>query len=774
MDIMAVCPKGLESPLAKELAELGAEKIQEGVAAVFFAAPRATLYHIMSWSRIANRFVLVLMRREFDSVDAYADAVAELEWADHFDIDRGVSFAFNGSNREFRNPAFGAQRTKDAVQQAFNRRAQKGREGNSVKLLKRLRLEHDSPEVLVSVRVFKRRFVVGLDLIGSSLHQRGYRSVTGVAPLKENLAAAVLRLAGWKASVPVVELENPPGAVFIDPFCGSATLLVEAMLMTLGIAPSYLRAEDSWLVRKLNWHDEADWRRVREPIEMQANRLAALQSDCESWRKPEAASCLAMGFDIDPRSLQAARSNIEAARLSSFITLKQCGISDLRISLPASDGDAPRMLVCNPPYARRLGEMEKLKSLFADLGEFLRDSCQGIEAAILNGNPDLGWYTRIRSHRQHRVFNGPIECQIQRYRVQPEFFLRERHDATEPSRGGAVRREDLSENETMLFNRLRKRSAQLAKSSIDAGSTPHRFYDRDLPEYAFIAECFPVFDESDVGSEPTMRIHVQEYRAPASIPQHKVDFRRKEFANACSAFFEVDLDAISFKLRERQKGKSQYRAAGNVFELQRSRERWLCKEMGYRYWVDFESYLDTGVFVDSRGVRRWVAQQAVGKNFLNLFAYTATASLAAAKAGAKSSLSLDMSQTYIDWARDNYALNGIDLRAHQLKRVDCMQWLTTEGPKFNLILLDPPSFSNSKRMAATMDLQRDHAELIEVTMQRLSIDGKLLFCTNKRGFQLDSSLFERYRVSVMSDVTVDPDCKGSKHVHSSWQLQHPE
>ena len=769
---MAACPKGLESPLAKELLELGAEQIQESVAAVFFEASVRKLYEVISWSRIANRFVLVLLRQEFDSVDAYADAVGELEWPDYFDIDQPVSFAFKGSNREFRNPSFGAQRTKDAVQEAFNRRAREIGQGGQIHLLKRLQLNNESPEVLVSVRAFKRRYVVGLDLVGGSLHQRGYRAVSGVAPVKENLAAAILRLAGWQSPASEVDLDQPPPSIFIDPFCGTGTFLVEAMLIALGIAPSYLRDEQDWLVRNLLWHDEATWCSVRHPIDAQRQQLTGLQSGHQSWAEDVRPNCYALGFDIDPRSLHAARSNIEAAKLSCFIELKQCDISDLKLNFSAADADKFKMLVCNPPYAKRVGEVEKLQSLFADLGNLLRESCEGIDAAILNGNPELGWQTRLRSYRQHRVFNGSIECQVQRYRVLPEFYLSEKRKSSTSDSKYESSASKLSDNESMLVNRFKKRTAKLSKLIGQLDGAPFRFYDRDLPEYAFIGECFPVLKAGQSGSETSTRIHLQEYRAPASIPEHKVDYRRKEFTTACAAFFGVSRSAITFKMRERQKGRAQYQPSGNVVELQRSRERWRCRELGYQYLVDFESYLDTGVFIDSRGVRRWVAKEAKGKNFLNLFAYTATASLAAIAAGAKSSLSLDMSQTYIDWAKDNYLANKVDLRAHQLKRVDCMQWLTTDGPKFDLILLDPPSFSNSKRMEASMDLQRDHAELIAVTMQRLSVDGKLLFCTNKRGFKLDEELLEQYVAKPMDGVTIDLDCQGSKHVHHSWLLQH--
>lgn len=804
---MATCPKGLESILAKELLRLGAGAVQEHVAAVFFESNLVNLYFIMSWTRVANKIVLVLLRDRLDSAEEFDQQVSQIPWEQYFSIQQSIAVAFNGTNNAFRSPSYGAQRTKDGIQTRFNElysiNPQEG-----LKILPRVNVDLDDPDVRVHVRVFKTRFVVGIDLIGESLHKRGYRSISGAAPLKENLAAAILLMAGWSDKRTEECVDDLKFPAFLDPFCGSGTLLIEACLMALGVAPSYLRSEADWLHKNLLFFSANDWDSVRSPIRQSTEDLRNIERKSVTavdLNNTQQNTIFCHGFDIDPRSLTAARSNISAALLAPFIAVKQCDITDLELppalKSAASEGEsAGAMLVSNPPYGSRLGDQEKLKPVYAALGDLLFEQCQSWEAAILSGNPELGWQTRLRSWRQHKVYNGSIECKLQRYSISPRARLGKiPQNNTTPEVSGegpskvtslpqrAVAREALSTDATMVFNRLGKNRKRLAKMRSRTGLAPFRLYDRDLPEFAFMVDCYPLLEGDMVnnalrqafesGLAKDMVIHVQEYVAPTTVDPARAQERADDFLNACSAFFERPISELSIKRRERQRGAKQYQKSGlpwapTTRDAESVSGKAVSAEGQFKFYIDLKRYLDTGIFIDSRGAREWIARESKGKNFLNLFAYTATATLAAISGGAKSSLSLDMSATYLAWAKENLVLNGFDLRRHQLHRADCLVWLAEPGPKFDLILLDPPSFSNSKKMQETLDIRRDHSALISKAMARLQPQGKLLFCTNKSGFKLSESLHTQFNVEPTTHFTLHEDCVSSKHAHCSWVFEH--
>ena len=777
---MATCPKGLEAALAKELCSLGAINVQESVASVFFSADLKGIYHVLSWARIPNRVILVLLRESISSVEQYRELTSAITWENYFEADSSLMVAFNGTNREIRNSRFGAQLTKDCIQDRFNTLA-RSRPQQTLKILPRIRVDLDNPDVRIYARVFKQRYVLGLDLVGESLHRRGYRRVQGVASLKENLAAALLQMAGW-----VAPSDSTPGAEknvlvhsLVDPCCGSGTFLVEAALIALQIAPTYLRDPLNWMHPKLKIYDDEAWQAVRVPIESRTEELRAQQFAPLKIAGKPAAELIEVedrpvqlfGADIDPRSMEAARQNVRASLLDDCIELKQCDVADLQLpeSLNVPDVSGNRLLISNPPYGERLGDEESLIVLYSALGDFLRRSCDGWEAAILTGNPQLGWQTRLRSWRQHRVFNGSISCQLQRHRVDGASQL---GDA--PKKGVGKDLVDkraaptLNEREVMIRNRLEKNSRRLASLLKSLGHSPYRIYDRDLPEYAFLVDCYPVLaDKAD--ASPVIKLQLQEYSAPATVSVQKAREREKEFVNACQSFFDVARDDLVVKKRERKRGKTQYDKA---ITGSSSPPR-LVRERDYFLHLNLDAYLDTGLFIDSRGVRDWIAKHARGKTFLNLFAYTGTATLAAVKGGARASLSLDLSATYMDWAVRNFDLNQIDRRCHQVRRVDCLDWLSqSPTARYDLVLLDPPSFSNSKRMQQTLDVQRDHVTLLMQAMNHVKPDGHLVFCVNKRNFKLDRAVEDRFEVSSMTGKTLMADCQGSSQAHSSWLLKH--
>ena len=188
------------------------------------------------------------------------------------------------------------------------------------------------------------------------------------------------------------------------------------------------------------------------------------------------------------------------------------------------------------------------------------------------------------------------------------------------------------------------------------------------------------------------------------------------------------------------------------------------------------TYLDTGLFLDHRPVRRLIYDMSQNKRFLNLFCYTASASVYAIKGGAKSSLSIDMSKSYIDWAKRNFSLNGLCTKSNEVIREDCLVWLDKNAKnklgQYDLIFLDPPTFSNSKKMDHAFDVRTDHIELIKSSMLLLATSGSLVFSNNFRNFSMSSNILENYEVCNITDKTFDPDFQRNKKIHNCWIIRH--
>lgn len=189
--------------------------------------------------------------------------------------------------------------------------------------------------------------------------------------------------------------------------------------------------------------------------------------------------------------------------------------------------------------------------------------------------------------------------------------------------------------------------------------------------------------------------------------------------------------------------------------------------------MNLRDFLDTGLFLDHRPVRRMIATMARDTRFLNLFCYTASATVFAALGGARESTSIDMSATYLEWAARNLALNGIDREAHHLERADCLRWMENQQRRWDLIFLDPPSFSNSKRMEDTLDVQRDHVMLIRAALVLLERGGSLLFSTNRRGFRLDTVALGDLAISDLSEQSRDPDFNRKPLPHRLYLIRAP-
>jgi 23S rRNA (guanine2445-N2)-methyltransferase / 23S rRNA (guanine2069-N7)-methyltransferase len=734
----AACPTGLEGLLFAELKSLDVEAPRETIGGVHFTGDLTTAYRCCLWSRLANKILLPLASIEFTNDQELYDAVLDIPWEDHLDANGAFKIDFIGTNDVIRNSQFGAVRIKDGIVDRFRQRTDS-----------RPSVSKDSPDLIFNARLAKNKVGkdsvhISIDLAGQSLHRRGYRTKQGLAPLKENLAAAILLRAQWPS------IARQPDCALIDPMCGSATLLIEGVLMAADIAPGLSRRD--WGFTHWIQFKESDWEPLLEEAkERKSQGMQRLRDNGIECR----------GYDQDWQVLNAAESNIALSGLHEFIRVSRKTVDELK--QPTHKEITTGLIVCNPPYGERLGEEQELLPVYRQLGTILKEEFVGWKAAIFTANMRLSKNMGVRARKIYKFFNGTIATDLICFDLEEKSFVKQAtldevtviNDSEVENDSTPQTFEALTNGAQMVCNRLKKNKKQLRKWLTQNDVECYRLYDADMPEYSAAIDCYGSW------------IHVQEYKAPKTIDEKKAEYRFDELLSAIPIALGVSKDQIFVKQRKRNKGKQQYER----FEEQENRAKISVKEDQATLLVDLWSYLDSGLFLDHRPVRKMITTMVNGKQFLNLFCYTATATVHAALAGASSSVSVDMSNTYLDWAEENFDANSISIERHQLVQGDCVKWLEDCRQGFDVILLDPPSFSNSKRMDDVFDVQRDHAKMIHRCMDLLNHGGTLIFSTNLRSFKLDKDVLDSYRVDNVTDKTLDADFQRNKRIHQCFFIQ---
>jgi 23S rRNA (guanine2445-N2)-methyltransferase / 23S rRNA (guanine2069-N7)-methyltransferase len=708
-NFFATCPKGLEYLLRDELIALGGTDVHESLAGVRFSGSLETAYRACLWSRLASRILLPIAEFDAASDDALYAGVQAIDWSEHLAPHATLAVDANTAQSKLAHSQFLAQRVKDAVVDQFRQRGQE-----------RPAVDTEEPDVRINLRLRRDRATLSIDLAGAPLHRRGWREQQGEAPLKENLAAAMLLRAGWPAMY-------EQGGALLDPMCGSGTLLIEGALMVADVAPGLRRSYYGFLGWKQ--HDIALWKSLLDEARKRADAgLPALRA------------CF-FGSDADPRMVQTAKRNAQEAGVAGFFTLDRHDA--LHVAPPP--GVAQGLVITNPPYGERLGDRESMPKLYRMLGEALRDRFTGWRAAILAGDAELGRATTLRPEKKYALYNGALET------VLLVFELHARDDAPRE-------KAPLSPGAQMLKNRLEKNVRHLRKRLEREGIHAWRAYDQDLPEYAAAIDVY----RDTAGST---YLHIQEYRAPADVPVEVSRTRMREIARVAGEVFETPRARIALKTRERGKGGSKYGQfdqRGEFIEVE---------EGGLTFQVNLHDYLDTGLFLDHRLVRAKLRELAAGRRMLNLFAYTATASVYAAAGNARDTTSVDLSATYLEWASRNLALNGFSGAKHRLVQSDATSFLKHAREHFGLIYVDPPTFSNSKR-AEDFDVQRDHVALLLACAERLTHDGIIVFSNNFRRFTLDhTALEERLVIENWGAGSIPFDFSRRANIHDCWIMR---
>lgn len=573
------------------------------------------------------------------------------------------------------------------------------------------------PDIRIHFFLEKNEAVIFLDMSGESLHRRGYREATGAAPLKETLGAAIVAFSGWSN-------ELGPETTLIDPMCGSGTLLIEAALIWGDSAPGLSRKYfgfSKWL-----GHMNDIWSLlVDEAIEREEKGLK------RKWPK-------ILGFDCDYELVKIARKNIERAGLEEFIDIQHREIAHL------DNTDESGFIISNLPYGERLLEEEDVPFLYRGVGRIVSTYFTGWNISFFISVPELVDNLGLNIQKSYKLKNGPLSCRLVcgHPKKTPDPF--EWRLNTNP----------VTLENSDLANRLKKNFKKLSKWSRKNNISCFRLYDKDLAEYNVAIDIYEKY------------LLLQEYKAPSSIDPEVAKKRFTHVLDTIKSVFEIGRDRIYIRERKRQKGKKQYQAKEG------RRKYFSVREGNCFFLVNFTNYLDTGLFLDHRPIRMEIGKLAEGKSFLNLFGYTGTASVHAAMGGAKTTTTVDLSATYMNWARMNMANNGLSLDNNIMIKEDCLSWLKSHKGKYDLIFVDPPTFSNTKKKDRVFDIQKDHSELLLKASELLEKkNGLLIFSTNYRGFTLDKLLEKHYYISDITNKTIPHDFSRSKRIHRCYMMR---
>jgi len=741
--------EGLEWILARELEAVGATDLRVGRRTIeFSAAPgseKETLYRAVLESRTAIRILEPLGRFRVDSPEALYRALQEVDWteqlrvSDTMRVDAAIHDTFTTHS------LFAAQVVKDAVVDQL--RTPSG---------KRPSVQLRGATLWLGLHLVGDVATIFRDAAGRSLHQRGWRMGEVEAPLSEVLAAGILAIAGWWR--PGSREAPSTGEPLLDPMCGSGTFVVEAATIAAGMAPGLWRAR-----RKAH-----GFLRFRDCDKALAERLVA-----ELEARVGIPDVSFMASDLDAKAVEATRACAEAAGVSSCIAVAKHHFEEVRPAGP------PGLVVTNPPYGERLA-LPRAAALFRRIGDWLVQQCGGWRAAILA--PDTPAVGNLGLRPTHRIplMNGPIACRL------IEVEIRERTTAPTPARSPLPPGEGRGEGALAPMTgpclegegasapirkgsravadqigdfrrRLAKRFKHLAKWARRQGIEAFRIYDRDIPEIPLVIDWYAGW------------LHAAEYERPHERTEIEHDVWLDKMIEAAALELGVPVHQTFLKVRKRQRAGGQYEKVGERQAVLTVREG------GLEFEVNLSDYLDTGLFLDHRQTRAMVRAESAGKRFLNLFCYTGSFSVYAAAGGAAETTSVDLSNTYLDWTRTNLSQNAFkDAGRHRIVRDEAREFLEHRAKRgeapFDLVVCDPPTFSRSAKSETPWDVERDHAELLELVAQNLSPGGVVYFSTNFRRFHLaEEPLAKLYTIREITRQTLPEDFRNDR-IHRAWRM----
>jgi 23S rRNA (guanine2445-N2)-methyltransferase / 23S rRNA (guanine2069-N7)-methyltransferase len=704
---IALTSEGIENLLFDELVGLGATDVKQSIHSVSFTADEELARNICLWTRFSSRILQQIDVFEAETADALYLAAKSINWLDYLNIKQTFAIDFVGTNEYIKNTQFGGLKVKDALADFF-----------VDKLGERPSVNKYEPDVVVQVRMRNTAATFYIDFSGPSLHKRGYRQDQGAAPLKENLAAAIITRSGWLA-----DTTKP----LLDPFCGSGTLLIEAVMMACNMAPGLWREQYAF-ERQQNFDKEA--------FSVQLKAARAAEKLVEGLN--------VMGSDVNQRLVYTAAANAKLAEVEPFIHFSKTDAATLKKS-HKEDG----FIVCNPPYGERMGEVTEIAHLYAAFGLALKQQFCGWTLVFFTQDSSPVNQLRLAKKKTYKLKNGPLNCLVYIYDLTPR-----QCEINDQQNSLAEVKYNFAESDSFA-NRLKKNDKKYRSLAKREKVNCYRIYDADIPEYNVAIDRY---DD---------KVVVYEYAAPKTVDENVAKQRLADVMIATPKVLNVDAKDIALKVREKKKGSKQYE------QIDKVNQTMIIQEYGVNFQVNLHDYLDTGVFLDHRLTRKKIAELSPGKSVLNLFAYTGTASVHAALGGATQVTTIDMSKTYLDWAKVNFELNGLKGSQYEFIQADCLTWIGAGEDKFDVIFIDPPTFSNSKRMENTFDVLRDHADLLIGLKNRLNEGGTIVFSNNHRRFKIDEAGLNAADFSIenITAQTIPFDFERNQKIHNCWLLK---
>ncbi len=745
LNLVITCADGLELPLQTELTSFGINSEIKSTGRLTVTGSLKDLYTICLWSRVASRVLMLIKRKnintEYDVAEQLYGLAKSISWTEQFNLEQTFAIRLSVDKRVAVSQQFAMLRVKDAIADTFNEVYDS-----------RPNVDSKNPDFAIFATVNDKQAELYLDLSGTSLHRRGYRVAMTDAPLKENLAAALLYSAGWHLKS---DANNAPFYnALIDPMCGSGTFIIEALLMHCDYAVGIDKAATQFGFYQWQHHDETLWTAMVDDAQTRFREALSIAIE-----QPDTLP-LILGFDADSGAILATEKNLIAAGLQDLLPLLDLEtraldqlshtlrpmVKDGRLSNP--------LIITNPPYGERLGDEDYIRPLYQALGLIVLDSFAGSGInpmlGILAANVEQVDILPIREPKTLRCHNGAITV----------YF---RYGRLIAGQVGSLmsrfeKREIEVEEGLDFINRLQKNLGKLRKQATKENVSNIRVYDADLPDFKVAIDLYGDY------------VHVQEYAPPKTIPPETAKKRFNLALMGIREVLDINREQVFIKTRARQSGNDQYTKQSNS---EKKGKFYIAREDNAYFYVNFTDYLDTGLFIDHRNMRARIKSNSKNKSVLNLFAYTCTASVHAALAGAKKVTSVDLSQNYLDWGKQNFVLNGLDVsrNKYQFVAADIFEWIKDNTEQFDIIFIDPPTFSNSKKFQGTFDVQRDHAALINRAMNRLTADGVLYFSNNFTRFELDEQLTERYDITDITHQTIGFDFNIKKPIHQSFEIR---
>lgn len=809
LQLIATSTTGLESVVSKELKQLGYSPKNSDVSSgqTYFKGEWKDVVKANLWLRSAGKILVKLTEFDVrDDFDVIFDAIRSIPWEDLAPEDA----AFLVQARSVKSTITSLPALQRTVKKAIVTRL-------CQKWNKRI-LEETGPLYEVELSILKDHATLTLNTTGRGLHRRGYRTFNAIAPLRETLAAALIELSVWTPSRP-----------FLDPFCGSGTIPIEAALIARNIAPGLKRS-----------FDFQKWPIVSNDLWVQS------QEEARDLMLPPLKEKI-YASDIDADMINLSQKHASAAGVENDVFFFQRDFKALE------DSREYGCLICNPPYGDRLGEVAQLQELYESIPVVL-SRLPTWSHFIITSWLDFSKLIGQEPTRRRKIYNGRIECAYYQFLGPrpPKNNLVSPNDPVMTSSSLNETRQETSSSDVVQDQRLEERNNPVSKgeSTVKAvfsplddyasyqcaefakclqnrvrrlrrypkrGITCYRLYDKDLPEVPLAIDIFE-----------GKWLHIAEYERPdnRTFGQHRLWLNK--MVEQAAQVVGVSPENVFLKRRVRHKGETQYEKITETGRIIRAHEG------GLTFLCNMTDYLDVGLFLDHRLTREMIRKEAYGKRFLNLFCYTGSFTCYAASGNASSTVSVDLSPSYLDWCEANLRENGFLDRSsaskHQFVKSDVIRFLkaipvsqdydsanlatqgapfktSTKGEShtlplrgkesfsrtknlppnassflpptspfgidhsdFELCVCDPPTFSNSKSTVTDWDVQRRHVELLRLLSTRMVRGGIVYFSNNYRKFKLDEEeLSDLYELREISNRTVPEEFR-NKRIHRCWRL----